>query len=206
MNYFKLGKLPNDTIEFFKEEIYKRRDPNRNYQWVEFDNSLNQAFMEIFENKDLDVMWDPYNNKWIQKAFFSAPGHGFKIHKDGTRCRSALNIAIQANDLDWTRFYDDDYINSISKTELNLNSGKNAGNTVGSSRNVDIEEYEDIEYVDELKTETGDVYLINVDKFHSFKCNGPNDRIIIQTKFKGFPDFNTIYETLKKKSFKNLIQ
>ena len=204
MNYFKLGKLPEDTIDFFKKEIYKRRDVDRKYQWVQFDNFLNQEFMKIFENRELKVMWDPFNKLWIQKAFFSAPGHGFKIHKDGTKCKSALNIAIQANSSDWTRFYDEDYINSMSNTETTI--VKTAGKETGSSRNVDIENYEEIDYVDELKTETGDVYLINVDKFHSFKCNGPNDRIIIQTKFKDFPDFDTIYNTLKDKNFNNIIR
>lgn len=206
MNYFKLGKLPEEIINFFKEEIYKRKNNNLKYQWIEFDNYLNSEFLKIFKNKNLKIMWDHKNEKWIQKAFFSPPGHGFKIHKDGIKCRSALNIAIQANPDDWTRFYDESLINSLSETQVNLNSGKNAGNTVGSSRNTTIENYEEIEYVDELKTETGDVYIIDVDKFHSFKCNGPDDRIIIQTKFKDFPDFNTIYKELTDKSFKNIIR
>jgi hypothetical protein len=34
---------------------------------------------------------------------------------------------------------------------------------------------------------------------------GPEPRIILQTKFEGFPTFEEISKSLKQKSFKNLI-
>ena len=45
---------------------------------------------------------------YVQKAFYSAPGSGFKIHRDGHCCNSALNIAISCNGSDWVRWYDDE--------------------------------------------------------------------------------------------------
>lgn len=206
MNYWYLGKLQQPVIDFFLEEIYKRRDPTRWYQWVQFDDFLNNEFMKIFDNRELEVSYDPNSKSWIQKAFFSQPGHGFRIHKDGVRCKTALNIALQCNDSDWVRWYDDKHINSLSKSVTSMTSGKVSGGTVGESRNVEIQEYENIEFIEERKTSTGDVYLVNTDVYHSFKCNGPKDRVIIQTKFKGYPNIQTVKEKLEKTSFNCFIR
>lgn len=206
MNYYFLGKLPQHVIDFYLEEIYKRRDPTRWYQWVQFDDYLHNEFMKMFTNTDLEVSFDPNSKTWIQKAFFSQPGHGFRIHKDGVRCKTALNIALQCNDDDWVRWYDEAYINALSETQLKLNSGVESGTRVGESRNVNIEDYENIEYIEQRKTSPGDVYLVNTDVFHSFKCNGEKDRVIIQTKFKGYPDIKTVKASLDKSSFNCLIR
>ena len=156
--------------------------------------------MEIFENEELKVNYDPYKKMWIQKAFYSKPGHGWKIHKDGIQCKTALNIALSSNDGDWVRWYDEDYINSLRETTQNTNI-----QGIGNSRNIDIDDYENIPFIEERKTETGDVYLVNTDVFHSFKCSGPKDRIVIQTKFRDFPPIEVVDESLSKKSFRNLI-
>ena len=200
MLYKKLGKLPTETIDFFLKEINKRKDNDKGYQWVPFDNFLNKKFMEIFENEELKINYDPYKKMWIQKAFYSKPGHGWKIHKDGIQCKTALNIALSSNDGDWVRWYDEDYINSLRETTRNTNI-----QGIGNSRNIDIDAYEDIPFIEERKTETGDVYLVNTDVFHSFKCSGPKDRIVIQTKFRDFPPIEVVDESLSKKSFRNLI-
>jgi hypothetical protein len=200
-NYIHLGKLPQETINFFKQEIYNRKNPNRNYQWVEFDNYLNKKFREIWENDDLELSYDVENKKWIQKAFFVPPNDGWKIHKDGIACKTALNISLQSNESDWVRWYDEDYINSLAQVKLNTHAADNKGN----SRNIDIDNYEEIPYIEEVSVNEGDVYLVNTDVYHSFKCNGPKDRIIVQTKFRYHPDIETVYESLKNKSFTNLI-
>ena len=200
MLYKKLGKLPTETIDFFLKEINKRKDNDKGYQWVPFDNFLNKKFMEIFENEELKINYDPYKKMWIQKAFYSKPGHGWKIHKDGIQCKTALNIALSSNDGDWVRWYDEDYINSLRETTRNTNI-----QGIGNSRNIDIDDYEDIPFIEERKTETGDVYLVNTDVFHSFKCSRPKDRIVIQTKFRDFPPIEVVDESLSKKSFRNLI-
>ena len=44
MKYLKLGKLPNETIEFFLIEILKRKQPGIPYQWIHFDEYLNNEF------------------------------------------------------------------------------------------------------------------------------------------------------------------
>ena len=195
MKYLKLGKLPKETIDFFLVEILKRKQPNIPYQWIHFDEYLNNEFLKLFTNTELKIQRS--ETRRVQKAFYSDPGHGYRIHKDGFNCRSALNIAISCNADDWVRWYDEDYINSISTLEYSSKLGK--------SRNTDIHEYENIPFIEELRNEVGDVYALNVDSYHSFKCIGDEPRIIIQTKFDGFPNLSTIKESLIKNSFSNLI-
>jgi hypothetical protein len=196
MKFLKLGKLPIETVEFFLAEIIKRKQPNMSYQWIHFDDYLNDEFLKLFTNTELKIQ-NSKTNRPVQKAFFSEPGHGMRIHKDGFQCKSALNIAISCNPGDWVRWYDDDYINSITTIKYS--------NNFGQSRNTDLYEYDDIPFTEELKNEIGDVYALDVETYHSFKCNGNKPRIIIQTKFEGFPNFETIKLLLSNNSFSNLI-
>ena len=198
MKYKKLGKLPPDTIEFFKHELLKRKFDG-NYQWIWFDEFLNTEFTKIFSNTELKVQYDFTNNRFVQKAFYIEPGHGVNIHKDGIQCRSALNIAVSCNDTDWVRWYDEDLINSL---QANITTTKY---DLGYSRNCSIHEYEKIPFTEELHTEVGDVYTLDVDTFHSFKCVGSEPRIIIQTKFTDYPTFETIAKSLDKNSFANIL-
>jgi hypothetical protein len=199
MKYKKLGKLPLETIEFFKRELLTRKIDS-NYQWIQFDKQLNDEFAKIFCNTELKIQYDASKNRLVQKAFYSSPGHGFRIHKDGIYCRSALNIAISCNDTDWVRWYDDDVINS-----LNNNVTVTTNPDYGYSRNCNVLEYENITYIEELHNEVGDVYTLDVDTFHSFKCIGTEPRIVIQTKFHSYPTFETITESLSKHSFCNFV-
>lgn len=201
MKYHKLGKLPIETINFFLEEILKRKQTNVPYQWVQFDEKLHLEFLKIFSNTELKIQKNSANTHYIQKAFYSEPGYGFRIHKDGMNCRSALNIVLSCNTSDWVRWYDEDYINKITSTPVVATFYKN----FGSSRNIDIFEYENIEFTEELQVEIGDVYALDVGTYHSFKCVGSLPRIIIQTKFENFPNFETINKSLSKNSFSNLI-
>ena len=196
--YKKLGKLPIETIDFFKQELLKKKT-NQPFQWIQFDNYLNKKFAEIFCNTELKIQYDSSKDRLVQKAFYSEPGYGFRIHRDGIRCRSALNIAISCNPTDWVRWYDDTIINDL--TDIKVTNSVN----YGYSRNVDIIEYEDVPYVCELKNEIGDVYALDVESFHSYKCIGSESRIIIQTKFDQYPDFSTISASLTKNSFVNII-
>lgn len=195
MKYLKLGKLPKETIDFFLVEILKRKQPDIPYQWIHFDEYLNNEFLKLFTNTELKIQRS--ETRRVQKAFYSDSGHGYRIHKDGFNCRSALNIAISCNADDWVRWYDEDYINSISTLEYS--------NKLGKSRNTNIYEYENTPFIEELRNEVGDVYVLDVETYHSFKCNGDKPRIVIQTKFDGFPNLSTIKESLIKNSFSNLI-
>jgi hypothetical protein len=199
MKYKKLGKLPPDTIEFFKEEILKRKIPDFKYQLIHFDHFLNDKFAAIFCNTELKIQYNPDKDRLVQKAFYSAPGHGYGIHRDGLSCQSALNIVVSCNPGDWVRWYDDQYIASISTV-----TAKTTAN--GASRDVDIIKYDTIPYTDELRTEIGDVYVLDVESYHSFKCSGPLPRIVVQTKFENFPTLPVIKQSLSKQSFINIIQ
>jgi hypothetical protein len=202
MKYYKLGKLPIDAVNFFYDELIKRKLPNTPYQWIQFDQSLHLEFLKIFTNTELRVQRSFDKVYPVQKAFYSEPGYGFRIHKDGIKCRSAVNIVISCNKTDWVRWYDEDYINGLAATEINTNIMKNSH---GASRSVNVVNYEEVKFTEELHNEIGDVYAINVDTYHSFKCVGDNPRIIIQTKFENFPDIETITKSLIKNSFSNLV-
>ena len=197
MNYYKLGKLNKDVVSEMLTGVLQKSTPEKGYHWIEFDDQLNEMWNKVWDNKDLKVRrWD---NKWIQKAFYSPVGKGWKIHKDGINCKVALNIALQVNDSDWVRWYDENYINNLQEVKVNNNAqGK------GQSRNILIEDYYDIPYIDQLKVENGDVYLVNTDVFHSFYCGGPKDRVIVQTKFQDNPDWNTVLQGVKETNFKEL--
>ena len=194
--YKKLGKLPNDIIDNFKNQLLKLKKTNNPYQWIQFNKNLNNYFNSMFINTELKIQYDSENDRYIQKAFYSEPNYGFRIHRDGIMCKSALNIAISCNDSDWVRWYDNEVINRLNVETKTVES---------RSRNLEIYDYENIEYVEELHTEIGDVYVLDVDTFHSFKCNGLNPRIIIQTKFDKFPSYETLLKSLEQSSFNNLI-
>ena len=194
MHYYRIGKLKKEIVQEMLAAVLEKSEPSKGYHWIEFDDNLNSMWNNIWENKDLKVRrWD---NKWIQKAFYSPVGKGWKIHKDGIDCKVALNIALQSNESDWVRWYDEELINDLA--DINVTDGDKGK---GHSRNIPINEYEDISFIDELKVEQGEVYLVNTDVFHSFYCGGPKDRVIVQTKFQNNPDWNTVLENVKKSNF-----
>jgi hypothetical protein len=201
--HHKLGKLPKETIDFFLAEILKRKAPDVPYQWILFDKFLNEEFLKIFTNSELEIQWNKGRIHPIQKVFYSEPNHGFRIHKDGLYCKSAMNIVLSCNDNDWVRWYDEDHINRIASVRTSTNI---ITNNYGNSRDVNIAEYESVKFVEELHNEVGDVYALDVDTFHSFKCIGTRPRIILQTKFEGFPNYETLKQSLMRGSFSNLIR
>lgn len=196
MNYYKIGKLPESTVSIFRSEIEKLKT-YENYQWIKFNDKMRDLFSEIFCNTDLTIQKKD-NGELVQKVFYSAPGHGFRIHKDGIKCKSALNIAISSNSSDWVRWYNEDFINKLSK----CSAVDNEWNNYGLSRNTEIYQYSEIPFEDELRVETGDIYILNVDKFHSFKCNGPDARMIMQIKFEDFPTVEELYKKISINNFK----
>jgi hypothetical protein len=201
-NYKKLGKLPEETIDFFKYEVIKRK-LSIPYQWVFFDDYLSDKFMEIFSNKDLKIKYDEKNKRFVQKYFVSEPNHGWRIHKDGINDSGALNIIITCNETDWVRWYNEDYINMYCI--MNNIPIKTVKNNKGSSRNTDIFDYDNLSFVEELtEQQPGDVYVVETNNWHSFKCVGQETRIIIQTKFEEQLSCDEIYETLSKNSFRNI--
>lgn len=198
VHYHVLGQLPPETIAAFYKQLIAKKTPLA-YQWIHFDRALNDQFLGLFSNTELRVQWSRDGSRPIQKAFYSEPGHGFRIHKDGIQCKSALNVSLSSNPSDWVRWYDEAYINSISKLAV-------MDNAIGSSRNINILPYEDVPWVEEYSPKIGEVYILNTDVYHSFKCNGPKPRVILQTKFDGFPDYQTIKHSLMQANFSNLIK
>lgn len=196
MHYTYLGKLPDDTIKFFKEELLKLKIDEK-YQYIHFNNFLYEHFLKIFNNTNLSVR--KYQGRLIQKGFYTEPGYASVIHKDGIDCKAALNVSLSSNDTDWVRWYDDETINKIANTQI-----VHERNVL--SRDTGIFYYDEIPYIDEYKPKTGDVYVINTDIYHGFKCSGPDTRLIVQTKFTGNPNFESLSISLKEKSFINLWQ
>ena len=197
MSYYKkLGKLPQETIDFFREEIFKRKT-DQSFQWIKFDEFLYSEYLKIFENTELEIQY--FQNRPVLKAFYSENGYGATVHKDGTQCQSALNIAISCNPTDIVRWYDDEIIDSVPH-----NYKVTTKSQFGQSRNTNIKDVTNIPYLDEIHTEIGDVYILDVNTYHSFQCVGNLPRIVIQAKFKGFPTLSQITPLLTKTSFKNL--
>ena len=207
-NYKKLGKLPKETIDFFREEILKLKDPKKSKnQWIWLTYNLNYEFLKIFENYNLYVRLVANGvgeiahkkNYYNQKAFYTPAGSKFLIHKDGINDKAALNIALDCNDDDWVRWYKDEDVYKFGDVpaRIELNHSRNAHA---------IKDFENFPYTEELRTEVGDVYVVNTDVFHSYVCSGPKDRIILQTKFEGNPSFQELCDSLSKNSFKNLIK
>jgi len=195
LNYIYLGRLKSEVVSQF-EAMIRSNATAEDYQWVYLSDAHREAFKSYFNNSD--VIKTARTN---QKAFFSKPDHGFRIHKDepGTFC--ALNIVVSCNPGDWVRWYDESYINGIAKVE-NIESTR-SGKPM-RSRNVPITTYEYIPFAEEVTNQQpGDVYLVNTDRYHSFKCNGTNDRIILQTKFWTCPSIEELAEQVKDKIFSN---
>lgn len=203
-NYKKIGKLPKETIDFFLEEINKRKKSNTSYQFVWFDHYLEDKFLQIFENTELKIhLREDTSDLPNQKAFCSAPNHGFMIHKDGWINKAALNIALSCNPGDWVRWHDEDLVNSFGK----ISPTDYSHQSFTKSRNAtNIKNYEYFPYTEQLRNEIGDVYVLDTGVYHSFKCSGPKDRIILQTKFEGFPNLEKLINSLSVKSFKNIIK
>jgi hypothetical protein len=188
MNYYYLGKLPQSTIDHFKKLIIEKSTTEL-YQWVMFDDVLKEEFKKIFSNQNL------INKiKSNQKAFFSTPNTGMRIHKDGTEWNTALNIVISCNSTDWVRWYSDEEVSKLNAVV----------NTFSESRNLQYYGYTKVPYVEQYQNTIGDVYLVNTNVWHAFRCIGELDRIIIQTKFEGNPSIESLAEILDQSSFKIL--
>lgn len=204
MKFYKiLGTLPDEVITTFITMLMKKFDSKTDsrFQRLEFDDSIHQYFMSIFENTDLKVQKNTTSTAWIQKAFYSGQPMIYPIHRDGVKCMSALNIALQTNSNDWIRWYDSELINNITTLPA-IESITPRG---FKTRNSNISDRESVPFLEEFRPTIGTVYALNVDQFHTWKCSGPGPRMILQTKFEGFPDLETIYTSLKDRSF-NCIQ
>lgn len=196
----KIGKLNNNIVNDLLTMILPFEDKyNNGFQRVEFNTEIYQYLKDIFVNKNLKVQ-QSYNKEFlVQKAFLSGVNYSFPIHKDGIQCKSALNIALQCNESDWIRWYSDKLINKLSSVELLQKDKKSTRNSTISKDLIP-----ELKFLAELKVEPGDVYTLDVNTFHTWYCAGPKKRIIIQTKFEGFPDFKFITKLLSKESYSGL--
>lgn len=198
-NYTVLGTLQPTVIEFLKAEIMNRRRDVPGFQRVEFDSDLLAYMQELFINKELKVQRTIDNTRQVQKAFYTTDGTIYPIHRDGLRCKSALNIAVECNDTDWVRWYNDDVISSLSDAVSMI------GANGAATRNTTIEDIESVPYVEQYVPKPGEVYVLDVETFHTWRCKGPKPRIILQTKFEGFPSYTDLKRSLQRASFANLV-
>ncbi len=191
-----LGTLSIEIIEKLKSMILKyHNQATTKFQRIEFDEEI-LNYLKTIIITDMKVQ-KRIDGKYVQKVFYSDSEFVYPIHKDGIKCRSALNIVLECNDDDWTRWYDDDLILGQSELQsLKFTNGNSSRETSLSTHAI-----ENMQFVEEFRSKVGDVYLIDVDTFHTWKCSGPNPRIIIQTKFDGFPTFDQL---CNKISFDNI--
>jgi hypothetical protein len=194
-----LGTLSIEIIEQLKSMILKHHNDKttKKFQRIEFDEEI-LNYLNTIIITDMKVQ-KRIDGKYVQKVFYSDSKFVYPIHKDGIKCRSALNIVLQCNDDDWTRWYDDDLI--LEQSELQSLKFANGNSSRETSLPVDV--IENMQFVEEFKSKVGDVYIIDVNTFHTWKCSGPNPRIIIQTKFDDFPTFT---ELCSRITFDNINQ
>jgi hypothetical protein len=207
-NYFYLGRLPQETIDFLLVETLKLKNNElKEKQWIYYNYYLNFEFLKLFTNKNLELKFikegaglqKGVSNFYNQKVFYTPAGQSFMIHKDGINDKVALNIALSCNEDDWVRWYDEESILQYGEVPVTVSKGY--------SRNAfNVPDFENFPYIEEIKNKIGDVYVIRTDVFHSYKCVGPKDRLILQTKFEGNPSFETVCDLLSNENFKNLIK
>lgn len=196
MYYKKLGNLNIEIILHLEKMIMNYHDKDKKgFQRIEFDNEIYNFLKDIFQGIKLKL--DRTSTRIIQKAFYSDSGIFYPIHKDGFQCRSALNIAIRTNHDDWVRWYTDDVINSLGNI-------KKIETDQGKTRNTNIKNIKDVPYICEYKPKIGDVYILDVDSYHTWHCSGPDYRLIIQTKFANFPSFEDLKKSIKSENIKYL--
>ena len=194
-----LGTLPTEIIEKLKLMILRYHDDKTpaKFQRIEFDKEI-LSYLKTIIVTNMKIQKSIDGKNYVQKVFYSDPGFVYPIHKDGVKCRSALNIVLQCNDDDWTRWYDDYTILSHTEPQTIISSNGISSRDTSLSNEV----IENMKFVEEFKSKVGDVYLIDVDTFHTWKCSGPNSRIIIQTKFDGFPTFSQLCREISFDNFK----
>jgi hypothetical protein len=193
MNYQLLGRLPPEKLQSLKQFILNRMKP---VPWqVIYDDFLQVEFAKLFNNTNIEIDADGKN----QKVFVAAPGHLYGIHKDGIDKKSALNIAISCNETDWVRWYTDSAV-EYAGGELKVFNDQQ----YRMSREISLDDSENVPFMQQVNTQEGDVYLINTDVYHSFKCVGNNHRFILQTKFAGNPSFDQLVEKITAENFNGI--
>lgn len=127
------------------------------------------------------------------KMFVTLPGQGYPIHKDGINKFVALNVIVDCNVNDWVRWYNRDCIAKYKNIETEWND-----QVKNYSFNIDVEDWEDVPFAVEARHRPGDIYLVNVDEYHSYKNNGDTIRIVLQSKFKQNPTMEDVYNKVMK--------
>lgn len=187
MNYKLLGSISPNILANIRLNIKSRRNLTKSFEAL-FPEHVEQFYRDIFPAEFRQLIEH-------SKVFVTSPGCSYPIHKDGYDKKCALNVAIDCDPADWVRWYNVEDILSAGGTEY-LDQGKYHNGAQFYSRNVRIDNFENVPYIEEAHNQVGDVYLVNTDVYHAFKNNGTTDRLIIQTKFKDNPSIEEVYNTV----------
>lgn len=191
MKFYKnLGKFDKKTLVNLKSIATKIQHSDSPAVWQYFPEIENYLLYLLGEQK-LKIAKDDNNLSSI-KLFISEKNHGMGLHKDGLKNKTAMNICISSNQNDWIRWFDDD-IEACYEKEIS----SRFGGKILASRNLLCDDWRTLDkHIFQCCPEPGDLYLVNTDVYHSFYCAGPEKRIVVQIKFQGWPDIETVEEQL----------
>lgn len=171
--------------------------------------------LTFFENKELvgllrkSIFPANFNTEsfsiYNHQVFITPPGDGFEIHKDGLEKRSAINILIQGSELDWTRWYSDETVETQYGGTVAMSTPENTSANRYSRNIGNLPNYPTIPCIDELTGITsGTIYLVNTNVYHSFFNNGNDYRIVLQTNFTGNPSIQQLYDRIQETGLLNV--
>lgn len=198
MHYTRFGKISQDMIDPIKDLVsnrslsaYRDRDLDVMMLPKHITHGLYSAiFPKDFETDEVQICHS--------KVLITMPEGGWWIHKDGKDKNVAFNIVLQCNPEDWVRWYSEEEIEKLGLPVFRSNSSQS------SSRDVLYKNYENTPFELEIHNEPGDVYLVNTDKYHTFKNKGTQVRLVIQTKFKPNPTFEQVLTRINQTGLLNI--
>lgn len=204
MNHKQLGNIPFEHLQAIKDAVMPVvLERPLTYRVVSMGDEITSNFYKIlFPGEFVSKYLTTKNTKLFITPMYQKNSF---IHKDGLDKKCALNVVIDCNPTDWVRWYSDDEIKAHDGNVFVGEDDRWPGQTVKTPnvtwgvRRVTNLTYNGLTPLEELTNQRpGDFYLINTDIFHTFKNEGNNYRLIIQTKFDQNDSIEEVYAKLQE--------